>query len=83
MLGLAIQNNFCNSICHWRHSVVVFRARERPPKMGAASVLPQKLAGVLIEELQSLLIELGRALINGRVRAGLENNKLATLYSAS
>jgi hypothetical protein len=53
-------------------------ARERPLTK-AALVLAAKLAGVPIQEAQSLLVELGRALVNGSVCAGLEHEKLATI----
>jgi hypothetical protein len=38
-----------------------------------------KLTGVAIQEAQSLLVELGRALVNGSMCAGLEHEKLAAI----
>jgi hypothetical protein len=53
----------------------------RRATLGAASTPVPDLAGVPIQEAQSLLIEFGRALVDRRVRAGLEHQKLATLDS--
>ena len=55
--------------------------QERPPTE-AASVPAAKLAGVPIQEAQRLLVELGCALVNRSVSAGLEHQKLATIDSA-
>jgi hypothetical protein len=43
------------------------------------SVPAAKLTGVAIQEAQSLLVELGRALVNGSMCAGLEHEKLAAI----
>jgi hypothetical protein len=39
------------------------------------------LAGVMVQEAQGLLVELGYALINGRVRTGLKHQKFVRLDS--
>jgi hypothetical protein len=46
-----------------------------PGALAGSQAAPELSAGMAIEEAQSLLIELGRALVNGGVRASLEYEK--------
>src|SRR5215831_1100067 len=57
-------------------------AKKSPP-IAAASARARDLFSVAVEEAQSLLVEIGRALVNGRMRAGLEHQEFTTIDTVS